>query len=77
MTKVYGTYTGEELEATFSARYERNDLGVPGSPVWYETTDHDLEEVVILGVKVPVKSLPLDLQSEIMELSYEVEEWNP
>lgn len=72
---VSGTYNGEELEVTFSARLERSDLGVPGSPVWYEPADPEVEEVVILGVPVPFKSLPLDLQNEIMSLSYEVDEW--
>lgn len=41
---------GLTVEAVVSARWVRNDYGVPGSPVWYEAEDLDVESLCINGV---------------------------
>jgi hypothetical protein len=46
-----------EMEAVVSARMERSDYGVPGSPVWDEPTDLEVDEVVIGGVSYDRKTL--------------------
>jgi hypothetical protein len=71
--KMYATYKGEEVEVVFSGYGYKVDYGVPGSPVWYEVEDPEVESVSILGVDVMFKELPKVLQETILELSYEVE----
>jgi len=68
-----GVYRGEELYIAFSANMELCDYGVPGSPVWWEPVDIQAESVEILGIPVPIDSLPDDLQNAIQEISEEVE----
>ena len=78
MASGYATYSGEEVEARFSASAVQTDYGVPRSPVWTEFEDIEIEEVTILGVKVDPKALPPDLVEAIRalanELEFEVEE---
>ena len=63
----------EEISITYSGVPEECDYGVQGSPVWVEIGDIEVEEVSILGVNVPVTSLPIKLTSQLYELSSEVE----
>lgn len=66
-------WSGEELEVVFTAGTEPCDYGVPRSPQWTEPTDISVESVSLLGVDVEMKSLPKELQKNILELSEEVE----
>jgi len=63
----------EEISVTYSGVPVKSDYGVQGSPVWTEMQDVQIEEVVILGVNVPVNQLPTQLHNELFELSSEVE----
>jgi hypothetical protein len=65
----------ENIVVTFTADMVQDDYGVPGSPVWEEPDNVEVAGVEILGVDVPFASLPDALQNEIMNLSYEVEDW--
>lgn len=71
--KMYATYKGEDFSVVFSGYGEKIDYGVPGTPVWYEVEDPEVEVVSILGVNVDFESLPKELQESIMELSQEVD----
>lgn len=69
------TYSGEEVEVTFSCEMEVNDYGVPRSPVWVEPDPSTtrIETLTILGVSVDPKALPSDLVGAIHALADEVE----
>lgn len=74
MTRVVtANWYGNEVEVDFEADMERNDYGVPGSPVWYEPLDIEIVNLTILGVDVDINKLPSDLQNEIYKLGDEVE----
>lgn len=71
---AYGTYCGDELHVSFSAR---NHL--PRAP--FEAADWDaieVDRVEILGLTVELTALPDELQDEIRglaeEVAFEVEE---
>lgn len=72
---VSGTYTSEDFFVTFTAKMDRTDYGVQGSPVWYEVDSSSVkvEAVEILGVEVEMKDLPFKLQAAIHNLNDEVE----
>ena len=53
---------------------ERNDYGVPGSPVWWEPAHEEIVSIEILGIEFDEKSLPSRLVDAIYSLS-EVIEW--
>lgn len=71
------TYELEDMVITFEAYMERNDYGVPGSPVWYEPSDVEVVAVEILGVDVDPKVLPKALVNEMLSYADEIEaeEW--
>jgi len=48
---------GMTLEATVSARMVRNDYGVPGSPVWFEAEDLEIDLITLNGVEYTVSEL--------------------
>jgi hypothetical protein len=62
------TLEREEITIAFTAAPDRADPDYVKYP--------EVEEVWILGVKVDFKSLPKELQQELEELAYEVDEWN-
>lgn len=72
---IYGraTFTGEEVQVTFSATGELTDYGVPRSPRFIEWTGVQIEEVVICGVTVNPRDLPAELVQALHDLSEEVE----
>lgn len=72
---VAATYNGEEIEVGFTAETERNDYGVPGSPVWYSVDPDSIKvhALAILGLDVDIAALPKDLQDAIYALADEVE----
>jgi len=72
---VTATYNGEEVDVVFIAETERNDYGVPGSPVWYEVNPDSIkiDALSILGLDVDIAALPKDLQDAIYALADEVE----
>jgi hypothetical protein len=72
MARGTATYSGEELEAQFSASGQLTDYGVPGSPVWSEWVDPQIEGLTILNVKVDPKTLPPELVDAILALAEEV-----
>ena len=67
------TYAGDELHVGFTARGEVSDYGVPGSPVWTEWVDVEIDRLEILGLSVSWRDLPTDLVNAIMELSDDLE----
>lgn len=67
------TYSGEEITATFSARSEKCDLGVTGSPVWYEWQDFEIVSLEILGVTVFASDLTAPVMAAIFGLAGELE----
>jgi len=66
-------YSGQEIEAVFSANAEQADYGVPGSPQWWEPVDRELDSLTILGVDVSLDSLPEKLQKELLSLADDLE----
>lgn len=66
-------YSGEEVYVWFSCDMVRSDYGVPGSPVWFEPENIEIDEIEILGVDVKAKDLPSDLVNALHALSEEVE----
>ena len=69
------SWSGEELEVDFTARPVKADYGVSCSPTWIEVEDITVDEVRILGVPVPLSSLPDRLKKDILNLAEDVE-WN-
>ena len=63
------TYSDENMTVQFTARMARNDYGVPGSPVWYEPEDIEIDALEILGVPVDPKTLPDALVCNIIDLA--------
>jgi hypothetical protein len=68
----YADSDGLLIEATVWADMERNDYGVPGSPVWYEATVTSVE-VEVNGVNLPI--CPDDLYELAAEAAIERGEW--
>jgi hypothetical protein len=64
-------YTSDDIEITFQCDMERNDYGVPGSPVWLSPVPgtEEIVELSIAGVEVDPKSLPLTLLNALYALS--------
>lgn len=52
MTRSTITVTIGEVEAKLSATMILSDLGVSGSPVWYEPENITLDHVAVLGVTI-------------------------
>lgn len=71
--KLYAKWETDYLEVFFSADGEVTDYGVQGSPTWVEATDVTLEEVLILGVELPLAKMPQALRDAFYALSEEVE----
>jgi hypothetical protein len=69
------TVSIDSITVAFSADMVKNDYGVPGSPVWDEATNITVESLEMLGVEVDIKTLPPALQSAILDLAAEVEDW--
>lgn len=67
-----GKFESEHITATFTGTrdYLRPTLNDPGHDL---VEDVELDSVSILGIDVELKDLPGDLQTEIMNLQYEVE----
>lgn len=68
-------YTSDHIEVTFSGNMERNDYGVPNSPVWYEVDPSSIkvDSLTILGIDVKFEDLADDLANAILDLVGEVE----
>lgn len=75
MPSVEGSYQGAELEISFSAVSTSSDYGVPGSPRWHDIDSVSVDEITLLGVKIPYESLPESLQAKILELAFEEVDW--
>lgn len=67
------TFRGEQMTVIFSGTAVRSDYGVPGSPVWEEIEDVEIDALEILGVEIDHKILPPNLIQEILNLSDELE----
>lgn len=67
------TFRGEQMTVIFSGTAVRSDYGVPGSPVWEEIDDIEIQSLEILGIEVDPGDLPKSLQTAIIELSDELE----
>jgi len=70
---MHSTYESDHITVQFSARAERNDYGVPGSPVWYEPVDIEIESAEVLGVPVDLKTWPAELVAALHALADECE----
>jgi hypothetical protein len=68
----YADSDGLLVEATVWADMERNDYGVPNSPVWYEAEVTSVE-VEVNGVKLPI--CPDDLYELAAEAAIQRGEW--
>ena len=66
-------FRGEEITVSFRGRSVRSDYGVPGSPVWFEIEDIEIDQLEILGVTVDPKVLPQKLQQELLDLNQGLE----
>jgi hypothetical protein len=66
-------WVSEEIEIVFTGTYISNDYGVPGSPIWTEIADVEIEEITIMGVTVQPKDLPKDLLEKMHDLNEEIE----
>jgi len=64
-----------DIVVWFTADMEKTDYGVPGSPVWYEPVNIELDFVEILGVGLFPSYLPDVLVDELFNLHNDVEEW--
>lgn len=71
--RVTASWSGEELEVSFSASMEPMDYGVPGSPIWDEAREIAIVSLTILGVACDPKTLPDLVQDKILSLADEVE----
>lgn len=67
------TYSGEEIEITFTARMVKNDYGVERSPVWYEPEDIEIDEVVIFGTAVDHLKFPAKVLADLLGLADDLE----
>lgn len=71
------------VEAIVFADAERNDYGVPGSPVWYSAENADVDIYTINGVEYTPKRLRAkfgkcfedELAEICIEAAYEKNEW--
>jgi hypothetical protein len=70
-------YSGQEVEAVFSASAEACDYGVPGTPVWSEIDPATvtLDSVTICGVEVKPAELPSELVNALHQLAVDDCEW--
>ena len=68
----YADAEGVLIEVTVWADMERNDYGVPGSPVWYDAEVTDID-VMINGA--PVSDCPDDLRELAAEAAINRGEW--
>ena len=69
-----GTYNGEEISVSFTDTFQwENDdrVGVPGH--WFPLNNIQLQSLDILGVEIPIESLPEALQAAIWALAEEVD----
>lgn len=66
-------WQGEELEVTFTGTAMKADYGVPGSSVWIEIENVEIEEIMLLGVRVKPEVLPGELLERIRALSDELD----
>ena len=57
---------------TVTGKSVRNDYGVPGSPVWYEIEDIDIEEFEINGVAYTPKVVEQEWGKEVADELYDV-----
>lgn len=73
MSHSFASYEGEELWVVFKGSWEKSDYGVPGSPVWNEITDVEIEELYILDVKVNPSTLDTETLNAIHALSNDLE----
>ena len=67
------TYLGDELHVEFSATGQLSDYGVPGSPVWTEWVDVEIDRLEILGHDVDINALPAPVQEAIRALADDLE----
>jgi hypothetical protein len=69
----HATYSGEEIQATFTAEVEVSDYGVPGSPVLRDPDPDTIEvtSLTILGVDVDFAALPGALRDAILSVDLE------
>jgi hypothetical protein len=70
---MHATYDSDHITVHFTARAERNDYGVPGSPVWYEPADIQIDSAEVLGVAVDLKTWPAELVAALHALADECE----
>lgn len=75
---------GLYIAASFSARMVRNDYGVPGSPVWYDAEDIEVEVYDINGVDMMPKQVEerwgpevaAALDEAAMEVADGIKDWD-
>lgn len=77
MSNARATYTGEEVEVTFTANAVDNWIGDPnvinGTMDVISFEDIDVDSVTILGVDLVYKELPAALQAAILALADDLE----
>lgn len=61
-----------EVFATATGRSVRCDYGVPGSPVWYEIEDIQIDEYEINGVEYTHKTLTAKFGDELADKFHEI-----
>jgi len=70
------TVNTEYMTLVFTAIMERSDYGVPGSPVWYEPTNIELDSIEIMGYPVDLKALPKGLVGELIgDFADDIDHW--
>jgi hypothetical protein len=67
------TVSTDCITVVFEANLVQTDYGVPGSPVWDEVEDVEIDSLEILGVEVDPKTLPTALVNAILRLADEAE----
>lgn len=71
-----GSFATDEIFASFTCKMEKDDYGVPGSPVWLNPVGVELTSVEILKVKIADPSkLPAELYGAIHDLHEHVDNW--
>ncbi|MGQ0565615.1 MAG: hypothetical protein ACT4OK_11160 [Gemmobacter sp.] len=66
-------WQGEEITVALRARSVLSDYGVPGSPVFSDIEDVEIDSLSIFGVAVDPNVPPKDLQDHLLGLADDVE----
>lgn len=79
MKRVEAAYVSDNIYVRFSGNAVISHYGIPGSPLFIEIEDVEIEYLELFNVPVNANDLPVELQNAILEMSDLISdsEWKP